>query len=129
MYYNQKYINRKVHSFLFEVSMAENNFLGVFEEIVLLAVMKLGKNSAYGVPISEAIEEATGKRVSTGALYVTLARLEEKGFISSEVGEATKERGGRAKKYYQIENAGRQAIMDSHESKRNLGLDALLNPA
>jgi len=109
--------------------MAENNFLGVFEEIVLLAVMKLGKSQAYGVPIMEAIEEATKKRVSTGALYVTLARLEERGFISSEVGEATKERGGRAKKYYQIENAGRQALMDSHEGKRNLGLDALLNPA
>jgi DNA-binding PadR family transcriptional regulator len=94
--------------------MVIRQFLGGFEELVLLAIMKLGAN-AYGVPISEAIEEATGKRVSTGALYTTLQRLEEKGFISSKMGEATPERGGRAKKYFAIEVGGRQALKSSKE--------------
>lgn len=104
--------------------MSERQFLGEFEELVLLAIMKIGKE-AYGVPISEAIEEATGKRVSTGALYTTLQRLEEKGFISSEIGEKTLERGGRAKKYFKVESAGKQALRSSHEGKINMiqGLD------
>jgi PadR family transcriptional regulator, regulatory protein PadR len=104
--------------------MSERQFLGEFEELVLLAIMKIGQG-AYGVPISETIEDATGKRPSTGALYTTLQRLEEKGFISSEVGEATAERGGRAKKYFKVENAGRMAVKNSHEGKAGMiqGLD------
>jgi DNA-binding PadR family transcriptional regulator len=94
--------------------MVIRQFLGEFEELVLLAIMTLGEN-AYGVPISKAIEEATGKRVSTGALYTALQRLEEKGFISSKLGEATPERGGRAKKYFAIEAGGRQALKSSGE--------------
>ena len=89
--------------------MSEKELLGKFEETVLLAVMKLG-NDAYGVPISDAIEKATGKTPTTGALYTTLQRLEEKGFISSRIGEITAARGGRAKKYFKIENAGRVAL-------------------
>jgi DNA-binding PadR family transcriptional regulator len=96
--------------------MVLRQFLGEFEELVLLAIMKLGKN-AYGVSISEAIEEVTGKRVSIGALYTTLQRLEEKGFISSTMGEATPERGGRAKRYFSIEIAGRQALISSSEAR------------
>ena len=89
------------------------SFLGEFEELVLLSVLKLGEKQAYGVPIAEAIEGATGKRVSTGALYTTLGRLEEKGLISSQLGEASALRGGRAKKYFSIEIAGKQALRDS----------------
>jgi len=74
-------------------------FLGEFEELVLLAILKIGKD-AYGVPIAKAIEEASGRSVSTGALYTTLSRLEEKNFISSRMGEKTEERGGRAKKIF-----------------------------
>lgn len=92
--------------------MVLRQFLGEFEELVLLAIITLGKN-AYGVSISEAIREKTGKRVSTGALYTTLQRLEEKGFISSKMGESTPERGGRAKKYFTVENAGREAVVSS----------------
>lgn len=96
--------------------MVLRQFLGEFEELVLLAIMTLGKD-AYGVSISEAIEERTGKRVSTGALYTTLQRLEEKGFISSTMGERTPERGGRAKKYFTVENAGREAVASSKEAR------------
>lgn len=96
--------------------MVLKQFLGEFEEVILLAIITLGKN-AYGVSISEAIEEKTGKRVSTGALYTTLQRLEEKGFISSTMGDATPERGGRAKKYFTVENAGREAVASSSKAR------------
>jgi PadR family transcriptional regulator, regulatory protein PadR len=87
-------------------------FLGEFEELILLAVTNLGDN-AYGVSIAEAIEEATGKRVSIGALYTSLARLEEKSYVSTRIGEPTEERGGRAKKFYKIEGLGQKALNDT----------------
>src|SRR5690349_13649977 len=76
--------------------------LGEFEEIVLLAVRHLGSN-AYGVPIRQAVEEARGRTTSIGAVYTTLERLEQKGMVSSALGEATPQRGGRAKRYYHLE--------------------------
>lgn len=99
--------------------MASKQFLGEFEELVLLAIVRAGEN-AYGVPIAGLIEDATGKRVSVGALYTTLTRLEEKNFISSWLGEATAERGGRAKKYFRVEAAGRDAIANSESGRRVL---------
>lgn len=99
-------------------------FLGEFEEFVLLAIFKLGKE-AYGVPIAEAIEDATGKRVSTGALYTTLSRLEEKNFISSWMGESTAERGGRAKKYFSLEAAGKDALEQSNRGRQRLGAEPM----
>lgn len=94
-------------------------FLGEFEELVLLAVIKLG-NDSYGVTIAEAIEEATGKRVSIGALYTALGRLEEKRFVSSTMGEKTAERGGRPKKHFMIEAAGKEAIRNASTARRQL---------
>jgi PadR family transcriptional regulator PadR len=99
--------------------MVTRQFLGEFEELVMLAIMRLGSD-AYGVSIFETILEFTGKRASTGALYTTLQRLEEKGFISSRLGEATSERGGRAKRYFVIENAGKQAVGSSDEARARL---------
>ena len=96
-----------------------SKFLGEFEELVLLAILKLGEN-AYGVPIASLIEEATGKTVSTGALYTTCARLEEKGLISSRIGEASAVRGGRAKKFYAVEISGKEAIKSSDQVRREL---------
>ena len=108
--------------------MGERQFLGEFEELVLLAIMKLGKE-AYGVLIAEAIEEATGKRVSTGALYTTLGRLEEKNFISSWMGEKTEERGGRAKKFFEISVTGKEALRSSAQVRKTLlgNLDLAFN--
>lgn len=94
-------------------------YLGEFEELLLRAIIKLG-NKAYGVPIAEAIEEATHKRVSTGALYTALSRLEEKGFIRSWMGDRTKERGGRAKKYFAVEALGEQALREAQQARLNL---------
>lgn len=97
----------------------EKPYIGEFEELVLLAILKLGDN-AYGVPIREALEEATGRTVSVGALYATLNRLEEKGLISAKTGDATPERGGRAKRYFTVLGAGQQALDEAEASRRRL---------
>jgi len=83
--------------------------LGHFELLVLLAILRLG-DDAYGVPIAQAIEQSSGKRVILASVYNTLERLEEKGLIHSTIGQPTRERGGRAKRYFAITTAGRRAV-------------------
>jgi DNA-binding PadR family transcriptional regulator len=87
-------------------------YLGEFEEIVLLAVAHL-REQAYGVPIRQTVQEAKRQDVSIGAIYTTLERLEQKGFVSSRLGESTEERGGRAKRYFKIEATGMQALEEA----------------
>jgi PadR family transcriptional regulator, regulatory protein PadR len=99
--------------------MAEKKYLGEFEEIVLLAIMRLREN-AYGMTIRQTVEEATGRSTSIGAIYTTLDRLEEKGFVSSRQGEPTPERGGRAKKYFKIEGAGAQVVAEAERARSML---------
>ena len=84
-------------------------FLGGFELLVLLALIRL-RDDAYGVPISEAIEESSGRAVSLGSVYITLDRLERKGLVSSRLGESTAERGGRAKTYFRITAKGLREV-------------------
>jgi PadR family transcriptional regulator PadR len=86
--------------------------LGQFEELILMALVRLREN-AYGVTIRREITERTGRDVSVGAAYTTLDRLERKGYISSRLGEPTAERGGRAKKYFRIEAPGVNALIRS----------------
>lgn len=83
--------------------------MGEFEHLVLLAILRLG-NDAYGMEVREEIEDRTGREVSYGAVYTTLDRLEAKGYASHRLGEATAERGGRARKYFRVEPAGRDAL-------------------
>lgn len=99
--------------------MKKKNTLGGFEEIVLLAVMRLGKES-YGVTIRREIEEKTGRDVSLGAIYPTLDRLEEKGYVSSWKGEPTGGRGGRARRHFRLEDAGLEVLRRSREAVRAL---------
>src|SRR5215475_13980824 len=73
--------------------------LGSVEHIVLLAVMRLGKD-AYGITVLRDIERIAGRYLSIGTVYATLSRLESKGFVKSSTGEPTGERGGRAKRYF-----------------------------
>jgi DNA-binding PadR family transcriptional regulator len=94
-------------------------YIGEFEELVLIAIQSL-REQAYGVRIGDAIEEATGRSVSVGALYTTLTRLEEKGLISSWMGEATAARGGRAKKYFRIEAPAKLALNQTEASRKRL---------
>ncbi len=95
--------------------MAKSDNLGEFEQIALLALVRLGAN-AYGASIRQEIAERTGRDVSVGAVYTTLERLELKGFVSSARGAPTPERGGRAKRYYKIEAPGERALQRSRET-------------
>ena len=87
--------------------------IGQFEQIVLTAVLALGDN-AYGVTIHGHVEQLSQpKRVSLGAVYATLDRLEDKGFVTSWLSEPTAERGGRSKRHYRLEAAGELALHES----------------
>ncbi|MGQ0646216.1 MAG: PadR family transcriptional regulator [Gemmatimonadaceae bacterium] len=98
--------------------------LGEFEQMVMLAIAHLG-DAAYGVPIVEEIERRTGRAVARAAVYVTLRRLEEKGLISSRMGDPTPERGGKARRWVKLERAGVQALRDARRSAEQMwrGLD------
>jgi DNA-binding PadR family transcriptional regulator len=86
--------------------------LGEFEQVVLLAVLRLD-GAAYAVPVRREIEKRTRRSVARGALYVTLERLEDKGYVESWLGGATPERGGRAKRFYRVRPVGLAALRDS----------------
>ena len=94
--------------------MASRERLGEFEQILLLAIIRLG-DQAYGVPVRREIEERTGRALTVGALYRTLDRLEDKGFISSWFGDPIPERGGRAKRYLRVEASGIRALKRSRQ--------------
>ena len=79
--------------------------LGEFEEVVLLAVAALSP-SAYSVVIAEELERETGNSVSTGAVHAALQRLEQKGYVTSSLGDATAERGGRRKRLFTVSALG-----------------------
>jgi PadR family transcriptional regulator PadR len=97
-----------------------NDRLGRFEELVLLALVRLREN-AYGVTIRREIAERTGRDVSFGAVYTTLERLERKGYVSSRLGDSTPERGGRAKRYFRIEAPGIRALNETREAVASMG--------
>jgi PadR family transcriptional regulator PadR len=85
--------------------MRRRDYLGSFELMVLLTVLRLGED-AYGVPISREIEAQSGQRAAVASIYAALQRLEEKGLLSSRLGSPTPERGGRAKKYFEATDKG-----------------------
>jgi PadR family transcriptional regulator, regulatory protein PadR len=89
--------------------------LGELEHIVLLAVLRVGPD-AYGVPIRVEIEERTGRSLTVGALYRTLDRLEDKGYVVSWFGDPTPERGGRSKRYFKVRPAGLRALRASRDA-------------
>lgn len=83
--------------------------LGEFELLVLMALLRLG-NGAFGAAILREVRERTGRDVPMGSVYVTLARLERKKFVVSYVGEPTRERGGRRRKHYILNDPGQHAL-------------------
>lgn len=99
--------------------MSRNANLGEFEQIVLLAIMRLG-DAAYGVTIRNEIGSRTGRATTPGALYTTLDRLEQKGLVTSRLGDPTPERGGRAKRFYTVSSAGSAAVERAQRSYRSL---------
>jgi DNA-binding PadR family transcriptional regulator len=106
-----------------------SDFLGSLEQIVLLALVRLGSD-AYGVTVRAEIEKRTGRDLSIGAIYSTLDRLETKGYVTSETGEATAERGGRAKRHFRVEADGLRALRASQRAIDNMsaGLKKHLEP-
>lgn len=90
-------------------------YLGEFEQIVLLAILRLGED-AYAIPVREEIETRTGRTVSRGALYTALERLEAKQCLRSTMSEPLPERGGRSRRYYVVTAAGVSALRAAREA-------------
>ncbi|MGC4055993.1 MAG: PadR family transcriptional regulator [Paludibaculum sp.] len=93
--------------------------LGEFEQVVLLAILRLD-NNAYGVTIRAEIAACTDREPAPGAIYITLDRLEEKGLVTSRFGEPTPQRGGRSKRYFTVTAAGVEAVTRAQESYQRL---------
>lgn len=89
-----------------------SDVLGEFEQMVLLAVMRLG-DGAYGLAILDELEHTAERKASTGALYTTLDRLEQKGLIVSRAGERSDARGGRPRRYVDVTAQGQDALARS----------------
>ena len=94
-------------------------YLGEFEEVVLLMVAILD-GEAYGVTVSQEIEQHTGRVVTFGTVHNTLIRLEEKGFVTSDLGGATAERGGRRKRLFSVTALGSRALQDIQQVRSQL---------
>jgi PadR family transcriptional regulator PadR len=107
--------------------MGRDGFIGEFEQMLLLAVLRLG-DDAYGVRITEELEERVGRRVSRGSVYVTLDRMEEKGWIVSRAEPAGSERGGRPRRVVSVTADGRAELRKSREALLRLwdGLEEAL---
>jgi PadR family transcriptional regulator PadR len=101
--------------------------LGEFEQMVLLALTRLGSDG-YGVSIAADITARTGREVSLGAVYKTLERLEDRGLVTSRIGEPTPERGGRRKKYFRMAAIGQRVLRQSMAGLRSMtdGLESEL---
>ena len=108
-------------------SRSGRDFLGEFEQTVMLAVLQL-KDDAYGMTIRQEIESRTGREVAVAAVYITLDRLLAKQYVSATIGEPTKERGGRAKRFYRVEGNGLQALRRTQEAMRNMAQGLSLVP-
>lgn len=102
-------------------------YLGEFEEIVLLTVAILG-DGAYGVAITEEIEQQTGRSLSISAVHAALHRLEEKNMLSSHMGDATSERGGRRKRLFSVTALGNRTL-DEIRLLRNRMWDSIPPPS
>jgi DNA-binding PadR family transcriptional regulator len=106
---------RRLHFFTILKEMTKREQLGSFELMVILVLIRLGDN-AYGVPICEELEKRTGRDVAIGSVYAALERLQDKGFVTSELGEPTAERGGRAKKYFHVTVRGLKEVRETQRS-------------
>ena len=94
-------------------------YIGELEEIILLMVVLL-QEEAYGVAITQEIETQLKRKISISAVHTTLHRLSEKGYVSSFMGGATNERGGRRKRYFKITTAGANILQEIQEVRTHL---------
>lgn len=98
---------------------AKGNYLGEFEELVLICVAALA-DDAYGVSIMQYIADETGRNVNISAVHEVLKRLQRKGYVKSKMGGATQERGGRRKRYFTMTTSGRRTLEENMKLKLQL---------
>ena len=105
-------------------------YLGELEHIIMASVLSLA-GEAYGARIIEHIEETTGKRVESGSLYITLDRLEEKGYLKSRVAKPESGRGGRPKRFARLTPVGLRVLKEARRAMLTVwkGLEAQLDEA
>lgn len=110
--------------------MSTPKHLGEFEHLLLLAIMRLG-NDISGSDVTEELTRRTRRDPARGTMYVTLDRLERKGYLSSAMGDPTPERGGKAKRMYSITPAGLEALKRSGQALQAMwqGYESLLEDA
>jgi DNA-binding PadR family transcriptional regulator len=110
--------------------MSTADYIGEFEQLVLLALLRLGRD-AYGATIREELEARGGRAASISAVYTTLERLEGKGLVRSRIGAPTPQRGGKRKRHYELLAPGVRALRQSHETIRRMtdGLEGILEPS
>lgn len=99
--------------------MADRDYLGEFEHIVVLALLRLS-DRAYGVTVRQEIASRISREVSIGAIYATLDRLETKGYVKSALGDPTPERGGRSKRYFHVTAKGVAAVNRTHRALHSM---------
>jgi DNA-binding PadR family transcriptional regulator len=109
--------------------MTERAFLGEFEHLVLATALRL--KTGYGAELVRDLEERTGRQVQGGALYVTLDRLETKGYLVSRMGDPDPQRGGRPKRFVEVTPEGVRALAEHREALLRVwdGLEATLGDA
>src|SRR5690349_22835061 len=99
--------------------MRKGEYLGNFDLMLMLSLLRLG-DDAYGVTIAQDLEEQTGREVVVASVYATLERLQERGLVTSSLGDSTPERGGRAKRYFRITGAGLREVRDARRTLMNM---------
>jgi DNA-binding PadR family transcriptional regulator len=99
--------------------MSSPDYLGDFEHIVVLALLRLGER-AYGVTVRQEIEFRTKREVSIGAVYATLDRMETKGYVKSRLGDPTPERGGRSKRFFRVTAKGVAAVNRTQKALQSM---------
>lgn len=99
--------------------MSKGEYLGEFEQMVLLALLRL-KNDAYGVTVRREIQSRTDRRVAIGAVYACLERLERKGYVTTTISDPQPVPGGRSRKYFKFTRAGAQALQQSREMMQRM---------
>lgn len=110
--------------------MGKNEHLGEFEQLALLAVMRLG-DEAYGARIQQELDATAGRSAAISSIYITLTRLETKGLVASELGGEGEGRGGRPRRYFRLEPAGLAALREARAQLTSMwsGLEGELESA
>ena len=122
-------LRRPAFAYILDIVYQMTAMLGELEQIVLLAVLRVG-DAAYGVPVHDEIVRLARRDLTLGTVYKTLSRLEEKGFVRSYEGDPTPQRGGRRTRCFAVTTAGRKSLESSLATLRRMaiGLDVGLEP-